>query len=289
MKKPAVEPSPNSKASSSNRRRCLLAYRLFEQRQPMPLVTAPSTRLWMHQTPGHFAYHCLPLVMANQAGWFIETSHSFEVHWTGEGGLDAVRIFYLDGKAPYPAVSMFGHGILTFQIPYLFRTPPGYNLLVRGPANYPKDGVTALEGLVETDWATATFTMNWQITRPKQTILFKKGEPICMIVPQRRGELESFDARSAPIGAEPRLAQSYGQWHASRSQFLASTRMFPGERARLGWQKHYHRGTSPDGVQAHEHQTRLRLQPFLELDAALPNGEEEDASSGPRATNEATS
>ena len=38
------------------------------------------------------------------------------------------------------AESLFGHGILTWTLPYLFRTPPGYNLLARGPANWPKDG-----------------------------------------------------------------------------------------------------------------------------------------------------
>ncbi len=64
----------------------------------------------------------------------------------------------------YPATSMFGHGILTFHIPFLVRTHPGYNLLVRGPANMPRDGVSPLEGIVETDWAVATFTMSWQLT-----------------------------------------------------------------------------------------------------------------------------
>ena len=49
--------------------------------------------------------------------------------------------------------SHFGDGILTWHLPILFRTPPGYNLLVRGPANYPKDAVSPLEGIVETDWA----------------------------------------------------------------------------------------------------------------------------------------
>jgi Family of unknown function (DUF6065) len=48
------------------------------------------------------------------------------------------------------------------QIPTrVFRTPPGCNLYVRGPANSPKDGIAALEGIIETDWSEATFTMNW--------------------------------------------------------------------------------------------------------------------------------
>ena len=62
--------------------------------------------------------------------------------------------------------SNFGYGIVTWYLPYLFRTSPGYNLWVRGPVNSPKDGIVPLEGLVETDWAEATFTVNWKITRP---------------------------------------------------------------------------------------------------------------------------
>jgi Family of unknown function (DUF6065) len=38
-------------------------------------------------------------------------------------------------------VSHFGDGIRTWHLPMLFRTPPGYKLLVRGPANYPKEAV----------------------------------------------------------------------------------------------------------------------------------------------------
>ena len=65
--------------------------------------------------------------------------------------------------------SHFGYGLLTFQLPYLFRTPPGYNLLVRGPANCPKDGAW-LDGLVGTDWSPARFFMTWQITRANEGV-----------------------------------------------------------------------------------------------------------------------
>ena len=45
-----------------------------------------------------------------------------------------------------PMSSHFGYGILTWTLPYLFRTPPDWNLLARGPSNLPKDGIQALEG-----------------------------------------------------------------------------------------------------------------------------------------------
>ena len=79
-------------------------------------------------------------------------------------------------------VSHFGCGIITWTLPYLFQTPPGWSLLARGPANWPFDGVSPLEGIVETDQAASTFTMNWKITRPDFTVRFDRGDPICMIV-----------------------------------------------------------------------------------------------------------
>jgi hypothetical protein len=78
------------------------------------------------------------------------------------------------------------------HLPMLFRTPAGYNLLVRGPAKYPKDAVRPLEGIVETDWASASFSMSWKFTRKLMPVRFELDEPICMIVPQRRAELEEF-------------------------------------------------------------------------------------------------
>jgi hypothetical protein len=38
--------------------------------------------------------------------------------------------------------------------------------------------------LVETDWAVAAVSMNWQFTRPDTWVTFDRDEPICMIVPQ---------------------------------------------------------------------------------------------------------
>jgi Family of unknown function (DUF6065) len=92
-----------------------------------------------------------------------------------------------------PAVSHFGHGILTFHIPCLFRTEPGIDLLVQGPVNRPKDAIAPLSGIVETDWAPYTFTMNWQFTRPGIAVRFEKGEPFCHVWPLQRGALQTVE------------------------------------------------------------------------------------------------
>ena len=247
----------------------LVAYRLNDS--PLPLTVAPGTRTWMDATDQRYAYRCLPLLIANQAGWLILNDEPIECIWDGTRAQSGLRIRATDGTpSSGSASSHFGEGIVTFHIPYLFRTPPGYNLLVRGPANWPRDGVQALEGLVESDWSSATFTMNWKITRPRRWIRFEEGEPICMIVPQRRGELESFDAEMLPLDSNPELKAAHEQWADSRSKFLAGLRLGMTEVVDRKWQKDYFQGKTPGRESASaEHQTVLKLKPF----ANAPTGE----------------
>jgi len=235
----------------------LIAYRTGPP--PVSLVPAPSTRTWIERTDERFARRCLPLMMACQAGWFLLNSHTFQARWDGGDRVDALQLDFLSGVPPYPALSHFGYGVLTFHIPYLFRTPRGWNLLARGPANWPKDGVFPLEGLVETDWAMATFTMNWKLTAVGRPVTFEAGEPFCMVVPQRRGELERFRPRVTEIEAEPEVQRGYEAWGESREQFLAGLEDGDPEVVRQAWQKDYFRGTAPDGTAAPDHQTKLRL------------------------------
>ena len=240
----------------------LIAYRVSAIN--MRLVPAPRARDWMQSTRDHFANRCLPLLVANQAGWFALNSHRFRAVWNGGEEPTDTRIEYLSGKPPYAAVTHFGYGIITWNLPYLFRTPPGYKLLARGPSNLPKDGVYALEGVVETDWSVAAFTMNWKLTRPHHPVTFEVDEPVCMLVPQRRNELEAFEAKIRSIEGDPELYQRYAQWHQSRTQFLTDLRIPGSDAVAEGWEKHYFQGTAPDGARAPEHQTKLHLRDFEE-------------------------
>lgn len=239
----------------------LVAY-VVNHAMPMPLVPAPSARAWMDATDRRFANRCLPLLVANQSGWFLLSAHKLRAVWSGDNGISGVTVEYLEGSEPWPAGSHFGHGILTFSPPYLFRTPPGYNLHVRGPANLPKDGASPLEGVVETDWCPATFTMNWQITRAHHTVTFDVGEPIAMLVPQRRGEIENFEPQLRMLEDDAELEGIHRRWAQSRADFLSGLQV-PGSKAvEEGWQKDYFQGVGPDGSRIAEHQTKLRLREF---------------------------
>ena len=237
----------------------LVAIRLSEG---MPLRPAPVDRTWMETPAGRFAKRCLPLLIANQAGWELLNPIGFSAIWQGSDDLSAVTIWPDAPVQPFWVTSHFGSGIVTWHVPYLFRTPHGYNLLVRGPANLPKDGINALEGIVETDWTPATFTMNWKFTRPNHALRFEAGEPIALVVPMRRGELESFRPVLREAASDPSTFADFQRFSASRLEFLRSLKI-PGSSAQLaGWQRDYMLGRHVDGSVMPEHQTKLRLTPF---------------------------
>ena len=155
---------------------------------------------------------------------------------------------------------------MTFTIPYLFRTPEGINLWVKGPANWIKDGIQPLEGVVEADWSDATFTMNWKMTRKNRTIRFRRGEPICMIIPVPRGLAEELEPVQQPLHSDPEQFARYEQWRESRRQFNEALQRQDPAVVERGWQRDYMLGTGPSGRTFDEHQTKLKIRPFQRLE-----------------------
>ena len=177
----------------------------------LTLVPASPRRDWMDQTTKRFARRCLPMQIASEAGWVILNDRLVRAKWLGGVGPDSV-IVECEGPSPYPAASHFGHGILTFRLPYLFRSSRGIEVLIRGPANSPKDAISPLEGLVESDWSVSGVAMHWKFTRIDTWIQFAAGEPICMIVPYQLRLLEATRTRLAEIQDDKVLHQHHLRW-----------------------------------------------------------------------------
>lgn len=245
----------------ANRRRRLIAHELNPQAE-MPLDPAPTDREWMDHSINRFAYRCLPLVIANQAGWIMRCPVDLSVRWNGGPKLEDLKVRLPRGFQPSSILSHFGEGILTFTLPYLFQTPRDVNLWVKGPSNSIKDGIQALEAVVETDWNEATFTMNWKLTRRNHTVHFEQGEPICMIVPMPRGFAESLEPIRQPLSANPKLAKAYEKWCASRFAFNEGLARNENDAVERGWQRDYMLGRNADGQPINTHQTKLQLRPF---------------------------
>ena len=224
---------------------------------------APLERAWMEATDQRYAYRCLPLNIANSCGWEILCDAGFIAIWNGGTANDAIAI-QPDPHTTAPAISHFGHGILTFHVPCLFRTERGDNLLAQGPVNRPKDGIAPLSGVIETDWAPYSFTMNWIFTRPRTFVRFEKGEPYCHILPVCCGALESMQPELLLLSDNAELKRQHQAWTASRLRFNTDLKQPGSEAQSEKWQKSYYRGLDPEGRPsgAENHRTRLRLKPF---------------------------
>lgn len=117
-----VDSDEHSKAAGHT----ALEFFAYSTRSESPrIVPAPPTRGWQDAVPERYAYKCLPMVIANQAGWFVLNPHALEIMWNGMPGQQDLEIRQLTPGKPCIAESHFGCGILTWRIPALFRTPTG--------------------------------------------------------------------------------------------------------------------------------------------------------------------
>jgi hypothetical protein len=237
----------------------ITAYEVVEA--PMQLDVGERRRDWIEALPERFGYRCLPLTIANQAGWELKNSVGFTARWNGKDGLDAIHIRFDDESSDLVG-SHFGHGVLTFSPGYLFRTTKAHNLWVKGPANRPKDGIAPLEGIIETDWAPFTFTMNWQFTRKRHKVRFEAGEPIAMIMPYPRHYLGKFDAKQTNLNTNAKLYQQYVEWREERIRFNDALKESGSDAAKAGWQRSYMKGEDNAGQVFAGHETKLRIREF---------------------------
>src|ERR1043166_9394657 len=106
-----------------------------------PLIRpAPARRDWMDATPESFAYRCLSLDIANGHGWELLNPRGFDACWSGDSEPGAVTFKpHPAGDIENAATSLFGQGVLTFHVPGIFRTPPGWHLWIGGSPDPPQD------------------------------------------------------------------------------------------------------------------------------------------------------
>jgi len=230
---------------------------------PLPSIRpAVTERDWMDQTSERHAYRCLPLSIANAAGWEILNPSSFSAVWDGGPGPDAVRIISEDGTDPI-GISLFGAGVLTFHVTGLFETEKNIQMWVSGSPNRVKDAIQPLTGIVETEWSPYTFTMNWKFTRTGQRVRFEKDEPFCFVMPISLDMLEGVEPEFRAMEANPELKEGFFEWSKSRSSFNADLQDPSSEAAGQKWQKTYHHGAGPDGKKTEaRHRTKVRLRNF---------------------------
>ncbi len=160
--------------------------------------------------------------------------------------------------------------VVTWELPFLFKTPARYGLVVTGPANHDRAHITPLDGFIRTDWLPFPFTMNWRITSPDITIRFAEGEPIARIFPYPLELLEEARVELHDLSENPKFEQQFRQWgekrkenYQQREQTAATAK--PGENPELDglWNRQYARGKGAEGAEL-EHQTVFHCQNVID-------------------------
>jgi hypothetical protein len=230
---------------------------------PADVRVAPVQRQWMDESRERFAYRCLPLLIGNSYGWQFLNPVGFNALWDGSPGAEGIKLIADPGGRVPIARGHFGGPIMTFSLPGFMRTEEGYDLMVTGPINFAKDGISALTAVVETDWLPFSFTMNYQFTRPGASVRFERGEPFCQVFPIKRAEIEDFDPVIRPHTDCPELHEQYEEWGASRTVFNRDAQIIGSPAHREKWQKFYQKGTNAakEDISV-DHRTRLSLRPF---------------------------
>jgi hypothetical protein len=227
---------------------------------------ARPTRDWMDRTPEKYVYRCTPLSAANTMGWEILNPVNCEFRWTGLTPQQQIFV-YRDRELRFGPKSHFGSGIVTWELPFLFKTPPDYGMVVTGPANHDRDHIVPLDGFIRSDWLPFPFTMNWRITTPDLTIRFEEGEPIARIFPFPLALLDETRMELHDLSEDPEFERQFLDWGKKRQQNYqqrgqAAATTPPGENPNLNtlWNRQYAKGKGADQA-AMDHQTVFRCQP----------------------------
>jgi hypothetical protein len=239
----------------------LIAYKTFNY-NVQKLIPAPRTREWMDNTPSAFAYHCLPLVMANSLGWYLLNDVPCEMEWDGTEPSSGLKIWpteeLTENEKYFLPTSHFGSGVVTFHVEYMFWTERPISIITKGPANRPKHGIAPLEGVIETDWLPYPFTMNWKLTAKNQRVRFERNEPIAQIIPWPMDTLDTFEPEIRSLQENPELYAAYEDYRKKRTVFNEKFKHDGRKR-----QKYYVRGEDSLGNKAQEHRTDWRVKPFV--------------------------
>jgi hypothetical protein len=220
-------------------------------------------RDWMNATTNRHAYRCLPLTIVNQTGWWIKNPVGFTANWNGGNTPGSIEFrFDQSGEVWTSWInSQFGEGIITWNTPFLFRTrPQGSRLLICGPANVFKVNAHPLTALIESDWMSMSFTMNWKVMIPDLPVRFELGEPLFQAIPLASNtcaDLEGAAVTYQKLGDDPEMLRAYNEWHHARRKF--HEQKAKGEVRPDGWQKDYFQGRDLTGQgSAPDHMTKVK-------------------------------
>lgn len=245
----------------------LTAYRLGDT-TGWSIEVAHRSREWMDRTPRKAAYWCLPIAMANQAGWVVRLPSTVTATWNGKDGPDAVKLDFPGKTNRMKGLvgTNFGAGIVSFALPWVFKTTDGTGLWVRGEPNSHTPDCVPLEGIVETDWSPFPFTMNYRIIKRNATVYFPEGMALCMLCPVTMDLFEATQPRMMNANEDPELVKEL-ETHATKRKMqtgqIKPTEDMVDSQGRTKPVLDYFKGEKTDGGAGTEkHRKAFELTPF---------------------------
>jgi hypothetical protein len=164
---------------------------------------------------------CLPFLIAGELGWDLILTQDYVVNWNGGNAPEDVAI-KTEGPDSF-VFSNFGHGILTFKIPYLFELEENTFLWVKGPNNNPLSlDLYPTEGLVEADWFPSNFGIDYKILTKNKDILLKKDSAFCRLVPYPKNYIETFEPQYSTFKKNPGFFQTHIAYQQTNRFFFWS-------------------------------------------------------------------
>lgn len=184
------------------------------------VIPLNKRRAWMNNTTKAFAYHCMPLTIANEHAWGVPSPGHFEAEWNGGPDQEDMLINFDADSFNFEWVSShFGNGVLTINVDFILKTERGISTYVRGVPNYFKKGIHPLDAIIETDWLPYTFTYNYIFTEPGR-VSFEKDEILFSFFPVRRTWIESFDLVEKNIQDNVEFYKQYKEYDTARAKRL---------------------------------------------------------------------
>ena len=117
--------------------------------------------------------------------------------------------------------------------------------------NYFKANAHPLTALIESDWISMSFTMNYKIMTPHQPVRFDLGEPLFQAIPLVSNvcaDLETASVSFQKLTDDPDLNRAYHEWDVARRQF--HEQKSKGEVKPDDWQRDYFQGRDAIGREA---------------------------------------
>jgi uncharacterized protein DUF6065 len=156
--------------------------------------------------------YCGPFTNANKAGWWLFPPVDMDIVWRGgrefewdvltpytnadellirllaDEEADAVDRWLLPGGRSKFTFGKVGEGIVQIWSGCIFQTPPGWNLYLRSPANFPARPFRVMDAVLETDWLQYDVWLNLIFEREGTVAQLRRDgwPPLAHLVPVRR-------------------------------------------------------------------------------------------------------